>query len=110
MGSLQHHPDKQSVIDTHSCHFVQVNTAYKVLSDIHLKQEYDLQYVAFKNGASVTINDQLKIADLDEDGDSYHCDCRCGGNYILTKELAKLPIPSLCVSCDTCSLCIQVIL
>jgi len=108
--SLQYHPDKQDVTDDHGCHFVQVNTAYKVLSDVDLKQQYDLQYVSFKNAASVNINDQLNKVDLDEDEDSYYYNCRCGGYYILMKETAELPIPSLCVSCDTCSLCVQVIL
>ena len=108
--SLQHHPDKQSATENSSCHFVQVNTAYRVLSDIHLKQQYDLQYVAFKNCASVNINDQVNITDLDEDNDSYDYTCRCGGIYTLSKEMAELPIPSLSVCCDTCSLCIQVIL
>ena len=107
---LLYHPDKQTN-NTDSHHrFNQVNTAYKVLSDVQLKHEYDLQYVTIKNGSSVAINDNLNVDEMDENDDGYCYSCRCGGDYVTTKETTELPIPSLIVCCDTCSLCIQVLL
>lgn len=108
--SLQHHPDKSdSPGDEGHEVFTKINTAYKVLSQPDSKEEYDLQYVAHAN-RSVAVHDQVPLSDLDYDTTSFKMQCRCGGMFEVTKEAAELPVPSVCVSCDTCSLCISVTL
>ena len=108
--SLQFHPDKNQTQNSSGMDFVKINEAFKVLSEPKLKQEYDLQYVAQANRSAVAIHDQVELDELEFDGSSHVMQCRCGGVFILTKEASDLPLPSLCVSCDTCSLCISVTL
>ena len=102
--SLQHHPDKGGPENN----FIQLNQAYKVLSDPNLKQQYDFQYVANINKSSVAVHDNLSLDDLDGNKDGFFTPCRCGGLYQLPVETLKLSIPNLYVSCDTCSLCVLV--
>ena len=104
--SLQHHPDKTQEKGED---FVRVNLAYRVLSEPELKHQYDLQYVAHAN-ASVAIHDQVDLQDLEFDGSSHTMACRCGGVFSLPNATAVLPLPMVCISCDTCSLCITVLL
>ena len=106
--SLQYHPDKNQSKDSSGNAFVKVNEAFKVLTEPKLKQEYDLQYVAHTNRSAVAIHDQVSLDELEFDGTCYVMRCRCGGVFFLTKEASELPLSSLCVSCDTCSLCISV--
>lgn len=108
--SLLFHPDKNQAQDHSGKDFVKINQAFKVLSEPKLKQEYDLQYVAHANRSVVAIHEQVELDELEFDGSCYLLQCRCGGGFILTKEASDLPLPSLSVSCDTCSLCISVTL
>ena len=94
--------------DTTKNNFIQLNQAYKVLSDPNLKQQYDFQYVANINKSSVAVHDNLSLDDLDGNEDGFFTPCRCGGLYQLPVETLKLSIPNLYVSCDTCSLCVLV--
>ena len=104
--SLKYHPDKNLSANDD---FLQVKLAYKVLSDPSLKQHYDLQYVTQANH-SVTIHDQVSLDELEFDGYVYELTCRCGGSFKLCKELIELSLTKVCISCDTCSLCISVTL
>ena len=104
--SLQHHPDKCGGEQTSD--FVKINTAYKILSDPSLKQQYDFQYVAYTNKSSVMVHDELQIHDLEPDGDVCTATCRCGGTFqVFNETLKSLDVPVF-VNCDTCSLCISV--
>ena len=108
--SLKHHPDKQQgQTPAKDCEkeFVTLNLAYKVLSNPELKHEYDVQYAA-RASNSVPIHDQISLDEMELQDSSYRIPCRCGGVFQLSKEAADLPLPSVCVNCDTCSLCISV--
>ncbi len=106
--SLIYHPDKNQTASSKD--FLQVKLAFQILSDPNLKQHYDLQYVAQTN-KSVAIHDQVSLSELEFDGCSvYESPCRCGGSFKLYKEATELPLTTVCVTCDTCSLCISVTL
>lgn len=105
--SLKYHPDKNQTASNQD--FLQVQLAFKILSDPILKQQYDLQFVT-NSSKSFAIHDQVSLDELEFDGCVYELNCRCGGIFKLSKEATDLTLTILCVSCDTCSLCISVTL
>uniref|UniRef100_A0A3P8YJZ7 DnaJ homolog subfamily C member 24 n=1 Tax=Esox lucius TaxID=8010 RepID=A0A3P8YJZ7_ESOLU len=126
--ALLYHPDKQgpdvtvTEAEEHLRRFIEVDQAWKVLSNQETKRAYDLQL----RGAyclSPAISQPLKAAgnelnqswpvdarvcldDMtwDEDNEVYTYSCRCGGEFSTGREEADGAI----VCCDTCSLGIEV--
>ncbi|XP_028305813.1 dnaJ homolog subfamily C member 24 isoform X3 [Gouania willdenowi] len=99
--ALQFHPDRLVGEETTQLHwavnrFIEVEAAWRILSDLSSRREYDLQ----RRGAGV-----------------YTHDCRCGGGFSLSKEVLEEETQlmeedglqgAVLVCCDTCSLSVCV--
>ncbi|KAL0968572.1 hypothetical protein UPYG_G00268660 [Umbra pygmaea] len=108
----QYHPDKQgpgvtvTEAEEHLHRFVEVDQAWKVLSNQETKREYDLQLRASELNQSWPVDASVCLDDMtwDDDHGAYTYGCRCGGEYSVRREEAEEAI----VCCDTCSLSIEV--
>eukprot|EP00188_Purpureofilum_apyrenoidigerum_P003490 Plantae.Rhodophyta-Purpureofilum_apyrenoidigerum.ctg36803.p1 GENE.Plantae.Rhodophyta-Purpureofilum_apyrenoidigerum.ctg36803~~Plantae.Rhodophyta-Purpureofilum_apyrenoidigerum.ctg36803.p1 ORF type:complete len:151 (-),score=25.86 Plantae.Rhodophyta-Purpureofilum_apyrenoidigerum.ctg36803:165-617(-) len=105
--SLVHHPDRTGSKD--STAFQKLSRAYEVLSDPELRLQYDL-IVGQLQG--YIIHDEAGLAAMDPDEPDtrteWTLDCRCGGQFRITKKQICLGIRLAC--CDTCSLALKVTL
>ena len=58
----------------------------------------------------ISLDEMILNGEEEEEGREYIYDCRCGGIFTVSVENAReLSKEELIVSCDTCSLCVQVI-
>ncbi|XP_031421205.1 dnaJ homolog subfamily C member 24 isoform X2 [Clupea harengus] len=111
---LLYHPDKQGLdvaareADRHLQRFIEVDQAWKVLSNEETKREYDLQLRAQELKQDWPVDALVSLEDMDwDDGTrSYTYGCRCGGEFIIGKE--EMEEEEAIVCCDTCSLSIEI--
>ncbi|XP_067850295.1 dnaJ homolog subfamily C member 24 isoform X1 [Heptranchias perlo] len=129
---LLYHPDKQSgdvpagELEERVQRFIEVDQAWKILGNEETKREYDLQRrvysgipvmraASFHIRAKVAmtqkwpVDAQVSLEDMNWiDADQcYTYGCRCGGEYVLSKEEAEENVLLIC--CDTCSLSIEIL-
>ncbi|XP_066505649.1 dnaJ homolog subfamily C member 24 [Hoplias malabaricus] len=109
------HPDKQKPglseeeADLHLQRFIDVDQAWKVLSNEESRKMFDLQLRAQELKQSWPVDACVTLEDMDWDSENewYSYDCRCGGEFHLEKDEAEEEEGSV-VCCDTCSLSIEV--
>ncbi|XP_050067591.1 DPH4 homolog [Anopheles maculipalpis] len=109
--ALQYHPDKRKCSASsgtdESDKFIRIDQAWKVLRDDRLRRIYDAELMQ-QTKEEYFVNEILTEADFerDEEDSFFFHTCRCGGCYILPEE--SVAGESIYVSCDECSLVIQV--
>ncbi|XP_041693820.1 dnaJ homolog subfamily C member 24 [Coregonus clupeaformis] len=112
--ALMYHPDKRgpdvtvTEAEEHLHRFIEVDQAWKVLSNQETKRAYDLQLRASELNQSWPVDARVCLDDmtLDEDNEVYTYGCRCGGEFSIGREEAEEEEAIVC--CDTCSLSIEV--
>ncbi|KAI1904603.1 hypothetical protein AGOR_G00007320 [Albula goreensis] len=112
--ALLYHPDKQGPdvaageVEQHVQRFIEVDQAWKILSNEETRRAYDLQLRAHKLKQSWPVDAHICLDDMecDEDEHIYTYSCRCGGQFIIGKEDVEEEESVIC--CDTCSLSIEV--
>ncbi|XP_029952579.1 dnaJ homolog subfamily C member 24 [Salarias fasciatus] len=119
--ALQYHPDRlvgESPSETKSSlqRFLQVDAAWRILSDPDSRRQYDLQRRAQELKQDWPEDSTVFLEDMSWDpGERLytHC-CRCGGAFLVSQEEVEEEQPEegqragLLVCCDTCSLSIHV--
>uniref|UniRef100_A0AAZ3QC97 DnaJ (Hsp40) homolog, subfamily C, member 24 n=1 Tax=Oncorhynchus tshawytscha TaxID=74940 RepID=A0AAZ3QC97_ONCTS len=109
-----YHPDKQgpdvtvTEAEEHLHRFIEVDQAWKVLSNQETKRAYDLQLRASELNQSWPVDAHVCLDDMtwDDDNEVYTYGCRCGGEFSIGREEAEGEEAIVC--CDTCSLSIEV--
>ncbi|XP_067902705.1 dnaJ homolog subfamily C member 24 isoform X4 [Heterodontus francisci] len=112
---LMYHPDKQSAdvpvgeLEERVQRFIEVDQAWKILGNEETKREYDLQRREVAMTQNWPVDAQVPLEDMNwiEADQCYTYDCRCGGEYVLSKEEAEENVFLLC--CNTCSLSVEVL-
>uniref|UniRef100_W5MB15 DnaJ homolog subfamily C member 24 n=1 Tax=Lepisosteus oculatus TaxID=7918 RepID=W5MB15_LEPOC len=112
--ALLYHPDKQSPDvppgEVEQCvqRFIEVDQAWKILGNEETKKNYDLQRHAAELKQGWPIDAYVRLEDMtwQDDEQAYLYGCRCGGEYMMSKEEAEENVSVIC--CDTCSLSIEV--
>ncbi|KAJ8252087.1 hypothetical protein COCON_G00213990 [Conger conger] len=112
---LLYHPDKQGPgaaageVEQRLQRFIEVDQAWKILSNPETKTAYDLQRRAQELKQNWPVDAHISLDDMDwDDGEQvYRYGCRCGGEFIIGKEETEEEEESV-VCCDTCSLSIEV--
>lgn len=107
-----HHPDSQSNENQsdHSLSFIKVNNAYKVLSDVQLRKEYDTRWHQLVLLQELPVHETVEFDELEvvEDCEEMRTHpCRCGDNFIISQLDILLRFQY--ASCQSCSLCIQIL-
>ncbi|GAA6081261.1 dnaJ homolog subfamily C member 24 isoform X2 [Tachysurus ichikawai] len=89
--------------------FIDVDQAWKILSNEESRREFDLQLRARELKQSWPVDACVTAEDMnwDVENERYSYSCRCGGDFILEKEDALVGEDAV-VCCDTCSLSIEV--
>ncbi|KTF88244.1 hypothetical protein cypCar_00009101, partial [Cyprinus carpio] len=108
------HPDKQRLdisegeAEQHIQRFIDVDQAWKILSNEESRKEYDLQLRALELKQSWPVDARITLNEMNWDCDTkcYTYSCRCGGEFILEKD--DLQEMETIVCCDSCSLSIEV--
>ncbi|XP_051978948.1 dnaJ homolog subfamily C member 24-like isoform X2 [Xyrauchen texanus] len=111
---LTFHPDKQRPgvsereAEQHLQRFIDVDQAWKILSNEESRNKYNLQLRAHELKQSWPVDDHITLNDMnwDNDAECYTYSCRCGGEFILDKE--EMQEAETVVCCDSCSLSIEV--
>ncbi|KAL7885398.1 hypothetical protein AOLI_G00056930 [Acnodon oligacanthus] len=111
---LMFHPDKQKPglseeeADLHLQRFIDVDQAWKVLSNEESRRKFDLQLRAHELKQRWPVDACVTVEDMnwDSENECYSYSCRCGGEFHLEKEEAEEEDSVVC--CDTCSLSIEV--
>lgn len=117
---LAHHPDKKGESNSSRLTVDDIALAYKVLSDISLKRDYDqeLQLARSQNSKPTIFHTGLETADLDdlvynESTHTWHRSCRCAdtNGFVITEaELeANAEDGELITGCRGCSLWLRVL-
>ena len=91
------HPDKNGGAE--SDEFLKVMKVWKILNDDRQFQEAKSLKLA-KNKANW---DTLYLSDMQEEGENYVKNCRCGDCYILPKTEISIDESEYCLECDSCS-------
>ncbi|XP_058129484.1 DPH4 homolog [Anopheles ziemanni] len=106
---LQHHPDKQRNRNANDSElFMRIDEAWKILRDEQTRRVYDAELMQQMCREEYFVNEVLREVDFEinhEENYRYHT-CRCGGFYILPEESPL--VESIYISCDECSLIVQV--
>ncbi|XDV53087.1 hypothetical protein PO909_021676 [Leuciscus waleckii] len=110
----QFHPDKQRLdvsegeAEQHLQRFIDVDQAWKILSNEESRKEYNLQLRAHELKQSWPMDAHITLDDMNWDCDTecYTYGCRCGGEFILEKEDTQEM--EMVVCCNSCSLSIEV--
>lgn len=107
--SRQHHPDKNGGLTSET--FIQIDKAWKVLSDERKRSVYDAEQANAKleREQDAAIWQTLQLCELEIDQtDTYSLTCRCGGQYQIeleeVVELREREELEVLLDCDTCSL------
>ncbi|KAG1938161.1 Chaperone DnaJ-domain superfamily protein [Pimephales promelas] len=111
---LKFHPDKQRLdvsegeAEQHLQRFIDVDQAWKILSNEESRKEYNLQLRAHELKQSWPVDAHITLDDMNWDCDTecYTYGCRCGGEFILEKD-DTLEMETV-VCCNSCSLSIEV--
>ncbi|XP_051548465.1 dnaJ homolog subfamily C member 24 isoform X2 [Myxocyprinus asiaticus] len=111
---LMFHPDKQrpgvseGEAEQHLQRFIDVDQAWKILSNEESRNKYNLQLRARELKQSWPVDAHITLNDMnwDSDAECYTYSCRCGGEFILDKE--EMQEAETVVCCDSCSLSIEV--
>lgn len=77
----------------------------QVLKDPGLRATYDAQLLQQELKASVVVQDEIGLDDMDFDAPSntYSYTCRCGDSYQVTQEEMVPQLLSIIVPCHGCS-------
>eukprot|EP00112_Aurelia_sp_Birch-Aquarium-sp1_P026099 Seg904.2 transcript_id=Seg904.2/GoldUCD/mRNA.D3Y31 product="Nuclear nucleic acid-binding protein C1D" protein_id=Seg904.2/GoldUCD/D3Y31 len=86
---LENHPDKQlqnGQIATKRFH--EIENAWKILSDPQKRQEYDAYLKEDEIGQCAPFDLEIDLPEMDfhQETSTYTIECRCGGEYIITRE------------------------
>uniref|UniRef100_A0A3B4BEY4 DnaJ (Hsp40) homolog, subfamily C, member 24 n=1 Tax=Periophthalmus magnuspinnatus TaxID=409849 RepID=A0A3B4BEY4_9GOBI len=105
---IQCHPDRLSGHETEVGlkRFLEVDAAWKILSDKNKRRDYDLQRRARDLKQDWPVDSTVFLEDMAWNNDERlytHC-CRCGGAFIIDEEESR----GVIVCCDTCSLSVYV--
>lgn len=111
---LQHHPDKNGGQESKTFH--SIVQAWRILGASASRREYDAEQQCQKeHSEDAMIWKQIPLPDMEEEADQWCEECRCGGDFILSKqELEEVTTSSdtdtsyILVNCDTCSLSIKI--
>ncbi|XP_065055309.1 DPH4 homolog [Rhopilema esculentum] len=107
---LKIHPDKQAQNDKsiNTVKFLEVEEAWKILSDPKKRQEYDALQKEKEIGQYAPFDLEVNLDDMSffEVSETYAIDCRCGGEYAITEEQLKEGYNV--VQCSSCTLQAQV--
>ncbi|XP_075905342.1 dnaJ homolog subfamily C member 24 isoform X2 [Nelusetta ayraudi] len=123
--ALQYHPDRlrlkePSAVDSTSEKFLEIEAAWRVLSDQNTRQQYDLQCKAQELKQNWPLDSTISVENMRWDPERrMHTDtCRCGGVFSITQEEVEEERrrewsdeeeeTGLYVCCDSCSLCVCV--
>ncbi|KAF4094336.1 hypothetical protein AMELA_G00014060 [Ameiurus melas] len=109
------HPDKQKPglseeeAGLRLQRFIEVDQAWKILSNEESKRAFDLQLRAHELKQSWPVDACITLEDMswDSENECYSYSCRCGGEFLLEKEDIE-EVEDAVVCCDTCSLSIEV--
>ncbi|KAM4733742.1 dnaJ homolog subfamily C member 24 [Anableps anableps] len=128
--ALKYHPDRLG--GEHSSEsgvkkFLEVDAAWKILSDQASRTQYDLERRALELKQDWTVDSTICLEDMtwETDGCEYSYCCRCGGTFSVSKEEVEeetrrmLEVlndeemhrgrhSGVLVCCDTCSLTVYV--
>ncbi|KAM9471060.1 dnaJ homolog subfamily C member 24 isoform 1-T2 [Clarias gariepinus] len=112
---LTFHPDKQdpSLSEEEAGlqlqRFIDVDQAWKILSDEESRRQFDLQLRAQELKQCWPVDACITLEDMNRDSENecYSYSCRCGGEFLLENEDAEDDEDAV-VCCDTCSLSIEV--
>ncbi|XP_060784256.1 dnaJ homolog subfamily C member 24 isoform X2 [Neoarius graeffei] len=112
---LMFHPDKQQPglseeeAGLQLQRFIDVDQAWKILSNEESRREFDLQLRAHELKQRWPVDACVTLEDMnwDSENECYSYSCRCGGEFLLEKEDADGDEDAV-VCCDTCSLSIEV--
>ncbi|XP_030586384.1 dnaJ homolog subfamily C member 24 [Archocentrus centrarchus] len=131
--ALQYHPDRlgnecSSEAESGVKKFLEVDAAWRLLSDQSTRRQYDLQRRARELKQDWPVDSTVCLDDMtwDEDDCVYTHSCRCGGRFSITeeeleeetqrkqedvgeKEKEEEQHREAVVCCDTCSLSVYVI-
>uniref|UniRef100_A0A6G1SDI2 DnaJ subfamily B member 8 n=1 Tax=Aceria tosichella TaxID=561515 RepID=A0A6G1SDI2_9ACAR len=123
--SLEWHPDKIEDPNNREISgkkFQILTQIYQILSDSKKRQDYDAQFChSQKTGSSEDIEsfaryDEIRLSDCNEQDGFFYYDCRCSGQFRLSREnLLSRTQSSNCqnvfiVDCDSCSNTIKIAL
>ncbi|KAM4617768.1 dnaJ homolog subfamily C member 24 isoform 1-T2 [Discoglossus pictus] len=110
--ALLYHPDKQNRNvggrweDKQK--FIEISRAWKILGNEETKRKYDQELREAELIRTWPVDAHIDLEDMtyEVDEDTYYYKCRCGGRYsVAEKDLVKETL----VSCDFCSLIIQIL-
>lgn len=129
--ALKYHPDRLSGVCSSEAElgrkrFLEVDAAWRILSDENKRREYDLQKRAQDLKQDWPVDSTVHLEDMtwnDDERMYTHC-CRCGGEFSLDEEMVleetqegTHPLEEetrgglhrgVLVCCDTCSLSVYV--
>ncbi|XP_062856208.1 dnaJ homolog subfamily C member 24 [Trichomycterus rosablanca] len=113
---LMFHPDKQKPglsdeeAEESLKRFIEVDQAWKILSNEKSRREYDLQLRAHELKQSWPVDACVTLEEMnwDSENECYSYGCRCGGEFLLEKTDTDEEDEDAVVCCDTCSLSIEV--
>ena len=115
--ALEYHPDKHASVQAGRSKeiqestekFIAIDRAWKVLSDIEMRKEYDARWTLRCAAQKWPVQDDVDLTDFEwnEDEQMYLYPCRCGGEYVLSQTDTGFGVDYVC--CESCSLCIHVL-
>ncbi|XP_037623059.1 dnaJ homolog subfamily C member 24 [Sebastes umbrosus] len=124
--ALQYHPDRlggSSEAESGVKKFLEVDAAWRILSDQITRREYDLQRRARELKQDWPVDSTVYLEDMtwDQDECVYTYSCRCGGGFNVSEEEVEEETQrrqqddeeeeqhrGVVVCCDTCSLSVCV--
>ncbi|XP_049928260.1 dnaJ homolog subfamily C member 24 isoform X2 [Epinephelus moara] len=130
--ALQYHPDRlrgecPSEAESALKKFLEVDEAWKILSDQNTRRQYDLQRRALELKQDWPVDSTVYLDDMTWDPDEcvYTYSCRCGGGFSVSEEEVEEETQrrqldneeedtkdeehrGVVVCCDTCSLSVYV--
>lgn len=111
------HPDKNWTYDNKQKQmYLEIQNAWKILGDDDARQLYDEQLKRLRLEQQILINEEISLSEMDpvatDDSEPiiYTYPCRCGGQYNLDKTYLMMNMSQVILSCENCSLNIQLML
>ncbi|KAM8751003.1 dnaJ homolog subfamily C member 24 isoform 1-T3 [Acanthopagrus schlegelii] len=126
--ALQYHPDRLGgegslEVESGVKKFLEVDAAWRILSDQNTRRHYDLQRRAQELKQDWPVDSTVYLEDMtwDQDEGVHSYSCRCGGGYIVSEaeveeetkrrqqgDTEEEEHRGVVVCCDTCSLSVYV--